>query len=119
MVTNIENTTYAHIRALAIRNEGIVIMDCAGSKLKWIRDVTNDLIKSGLLKYGTKLEDVWHNPIYVFRAPYDDNKTDMLFLWKPNGKLDISKLIEWRLRNGSSVKWLTDYTDGRFENRCD
>lgn len=115
MTTNIEKTTYAHIKALAIKNEGLVFMGCGGSKQNWIRDVTNDLIKSGLLEEGTKIDDVWQSPVYVFKAPDDENRTEMLFLWKPNNKLDIGKLAIWRLSVGGFVKWLSDYTDGRFE----
>ena len=89
--------------------EGIVFQGCGGEVIDWINGVNEMLTDAGILKEGTRLEDV---------TKFEhDGLTNLLFKFKKEDKIDIGKLAMWRLQTHSQFggTWLSDYVPNRLE----
>lgn len=88
-----------------VEQEGIVLQGCGGSLQEWQDGINQLLTEEGILKNGTKFED-----ISVFQH---DGRTCLLFPFTQDVELDVGKLAAWRIRSREQFEgmWLSDYVD--------
>ena len=70
--------------------EGLIIQGCGGDLQEWVDGINEILTEEGILKKGTKFEDV-----YSFQR---GEVTCLLFPFKDDVPLDVGKLAMWRLQ---------------------
>ena len=90
------------------KEEGIVFQGCGGDVKEWIDGVNEMLTEAGILKDGTRLEDV---------TKFEhDGITNLLFKFGKDDKIDIGKFAMWRLQTHSQFggTWLSDYVPNRL-----
>ncbi len=83
--------------------EGLIIQGCGGDLQEWVDGINEILTEEGILKKGTKFEDV-----YSFQR---GEVTCLLFPFKDDVPLDVGKLAMWRLQTYQAFgsTWLSDY----------
>ena len=89
--------------------EGIVFQGCGGEVEEWIDGVNEMLTEAGILKDGTRLEDV---------TKFEhDGLTNLLFKFGKDDKIDMGKLAMWRLQTHAQFggTWLSDYVPNRLD----
>lgn len=90
------------------KEEGIIFQGCGGDVGEWIDGVNEMLTDAGILKDGTRLEDV---------TKFEhDGVTNLLFKFGENDKIDIGKFAMWRLQTHEAFggTWLSDYVPNRL-----
>ena len=91
------------------KEEGIIFQGCAGEVREWIDGINEMLTEAGILKDGTRLEDV---------TKFEhEGLTNLLFKFGKDDKIDMEKLAIWRLRTHSQfgATWLLDYVPNRLD----
>ena len=89
--------------------EGIIFQGCGGEVEEWIDGVNEMLTEAGILKDGTRLEDV---------TKFEhDGLTNLLFKFGKDDKIDMGKLAMWRLQTHAQFggTWLSDYVPNRLD----
>ena len=84
------------------------LVACGGDVKEWIDGVNEMLTEAGILKDGTRLEDV---------TKFEhDGITNLLFKFGKDDKIDIGKFAMWRLQTHSQFggTWLSDYVPNRL-----
>lgn len=83
--------------------EGLIIQGCGGDLQEWVDGINEMLTQEGILKKGTKFEDV-----YSF---HHGDLTCLLFPFKDDVPLDLGKLAVWRIQSKPAFgsTWLSDY----------
>lgn len=90
------------------KEEGIIFQGCGGPVEEWIDGVNEMLTEAGILKEGTRLEDV---------TKFEhDGVTNLLFKFGENDKIDMGKFAMWRLQTHEAFEgtWLSDYIPNRL-----
>ncbi len=87
--------------------EGLIIQGCGGPLQEWVDGINDMLTESGILKNGSRFEDV-----YSFEH---ENVTCLLFPFE-DVDLHMGKLAMWRLQTHKEVygTWLSDYVPNRL-----
>ena len=88
--------------------EGIIFQGCGGPVEEWIDGINEMLTDAGILKEGTRLEDV---------TKFENEEvTNLLFKFGKDDKIDIAKFAMWRLQTHSQFggTWLSDYVPNRL-----
>lgn len=88
--------------------EGLILQGCGGSLDEWIDGINEMLTDEGILLDGTKFHDA-----VTFE---NESLTCLLFPFTDDVKLDVGKLVMWRLGTHDSFggTWLSDYVDNRL-----
>lgn len=99
--------TIRELRSLRGR-EGLILAGCDGNLSEWADGVNEWLTEDGILKNGTKFED-----ISAFSV---GNTVCVLFMLTDNVELDIGKLTDWRMRNQTCFgsTWLSDFQNNQL-----
>lgn len=90
------------------KEEGIIFQGCGGEVKEWVDGINEMLTEAGILKEGTRLEDV---------TKFEhDGVTNLLFKFGEDDKIDMGKLAMWRLHTHEQFHgtWLSDYVPNRF-----
>ncbi len=103
---NITAVTAEKIRQME-GQEGLVLQGCGGSLKEWVDGINGELAEAGILKDGSKFENVFsfeNNGLACLLYPFD------------GVSLDMGKLAVWRLRTHESFggTWLSDYVPNRM-----
>ena len=88
--------------------EGIIFQGCGGPVEEWIDGINEMLTDAGILKEGTRLEDV---------TKFEHEEvTNLLFKFGKDDKIDIGKFAMWRLQTHEQFggTWLSDYVPNRL-----
>lgn len=88
--------------------EGIIFQGCGGEIAEWINGINELLTDAGVLKEGTRLEDV---------TKFEhDGLTNLLFKFGKEDKIDMGRFAMWRLQTHESFggTWLSDYVPNRL-----
>lgn len=87
--------------------EGLVLQGCGGDLKEWVDGINDMLTEAGILKEGTRFEDV--------SAFQYGELTCLLFLFE-DVKLEMGKLAVWRLQTHETFggTWLSDYVPNRL-----
>ena len=82
--------------------EGLILQGCGGELQEWLHGINEMFTEAGLLKNGTKFEDI--------SAFEHDGLTCLLYPFE-GVELDIGKLAVWRLQTHETFggTWLSDY----------
>lgn len=99
---SITEITIEELRRMEKR-EGLVLQGCGGPLQDWLNGINNMLTQVGILKNGTKFEDI--------RSFQNDGATCLLFPFTEDVQVDMGKLAVWRLQTHSDFgsTWLSDY----------
>ena len=83
--------------------EGLVLQGCGGSLQEWLDGINSMLTQVGILKSGTKFEDI--------RSFQNDGVTCLLFPFTEGVQVDMGKFAVWRQQTHSDFgsTWLSDY----------
>ena len=89
-------------------HDGLILQGCGGSLQEWQDGINHLLTEIGILKDGTKFED-----IHVFQH---EGKTCLLFPFTDDLQINMGKLAIWRLKSHEQFEgmWLSDYVDLRL-----
>ncbi len=87
--------------------EGLVLQGCGGELQEWVDGINEMLTEAGILKDGSKFEDVsafQYGELTCLLYPFEDVK------------LDIGKLAIWRLQTHENFggTWLSDFVPNRL-----
>ena len=87
--------------------EGLVLQGCGGSLQEWVDGINEMLTAEGILKNGSRLEDV-----STFQH---DGLTNLLFPFE-GADLAMGRLAMWRLQTHEQFggTWLSDYVPNRL-----
>ncbi len=87
--------------------EGLVLQGCGGSLQEWVDGINELLTEEGILKNGSRLEDV-----STFQH---DGLTNLLFSFE-GAELAMGRLATWRLQTHEQFggTWLSDYVPNRL-----
>lgn len=87
--------------------EGLILQGCGGEQQEWLHGINEMFTEAGLLKNGTKFEDI--------SAFEHDGLTCLLYPFE-GVELDIGKLAVWRLQTHETFggTWLSDYVPNRL-----
>lgn len=87
--------------------EGLILQGCGGELQEWLHRINEMFTEVGLLKNGTKFEDI--------SAFEHDGLTCLLYPFE-GVELDIGKLAVWRLQTHETFggTWLSDYVPNRL-----
>jgi len=102
------------IRAEELRRmkgeEGLILQGCGGSIDEWVDGINKMLTKSDILLDGTKFKA--ENCLKFEK----EGRTNLLFPFSEDVKLNMGKLAMWRLQTHSEFggKWLSDYVDNQL-----
>lgn len=91
-------------------NEGLVVLGTGGDIMQWVNDITEMLSDANISKSKDPSE-VWED-MYVLETK--DGHTDLFFVFKSDGSLDIGKMAIWRIRmcqEFTRMSWWSDYVD--------
>lgn len=88
--------------------EGLILQGCGGDLQEWLDGINEILTEEGILKKGTRFEDVFYF--------HHEGLTCLLFPFKEGLELDVQKLAAWRLQTHSNFggTWLSDYVPNRL-----
>ncbi len=88
-------------------HEGLILQGCGGDLQEWVDSINNLLTEAGILKSGSRMEDV--------SAFQYDGLTNLLFSFE-GAELNVGKLAMWRLRTHEQFggTWLSDYVSNRL-----
>lgn len=108
------NVTEAKIRGMK-GMEGLVLQGCGGSPEEWVDGINSEFTENGILKDGSKFEDVYmfqHDGMACILYPFDGTS------------LNIGKLAVWRMQTREIFggAWLSDYVPnclGGFTGEAD
>lgn len=84
------------------RKEGLILQGCGGSLQEWVDGINETLTEAGILKDGSKFEDVFtfqYGELTCLLYPFEDVK------------LEMGKLAMWRLQTHEAFggTWLSDF----------
>ena len=87
--------------------EGLILQGCGGDLKEWMDGINDMLTEAGILKDGSKFEDVstfQYGALTCLLYPFEDVK------------LDIGKLAVWRLQTHADFggTWLSDFVPNRL-----
>ena len=87
--------------------EGLILQGCGGDLKEWVDGINDMLTEAGILKDGSKFEDVstfQYGELTCLLYPFEDVK------------LDIGKLAVWRLQTHADFggTWLSDFVPNRL-----
>ncbi|MBU5474432.1 hypothetical protein [Roseburia sp. MSJ-14] len=87
--------------------EGLIIQGCGGPLQEWVDGINDMLTESGILKNGSRFEDVYsfeHGNVTCLLFPFEDVD------------LHMGKLAMWRLQTHKEFygTWLSDYVPNRL-----
>ena len=87
--------------------EGLILQGCGGDLKEWMDGINDMLTEAGILKDGSKFEDVstfQYGELTCLLYPFEDVK------------LDIGKLAVWRLQTHADFggTWLSDFVPNRL-----
>lgn len=87
--------------------EGLILQGCGGDLKEWVDGINDMLTEAGILKAGSKFEDVstfQYGELTCLLYPFEDVK------------LDIGKLAMWRLQTHADFggTWLSDFVPNRL-----
>lgn len=87
--------------------EGLILQGCGGNLKEWVDGINDMLTEAGILKDGSKFEDVstfQYGELTCLLYPFEDVK------------LDIGKLAMWRLQTHADFggTWLSDFVSNRL-----
>lgn len=87
--------------------EGLVLQGCGGELQEWLDGINEMFTEAGLLKNGTKFEDI--------SAFEHDGLTCLLYPFE-GVELDIGKLAVWRLQTHETFggTWFSDFVPNRL-----
>ena len=87
--------------------EGMIIQGCGGDLQEWVDGMNKLLTEAGILKNGTRFEDV---------SAFQYGELTCLLYSFDNVDLDIGKLAIWRLRTHADLggTWLSDFVPNRL-----
>lgn len=87
--------------------EGLVLQWCGGDLQEWLDGINEMFTEAGLLKNGTKFEDI--------SAFEHDDLTCLLYPFE-GVELEMGKLAVWRLQTHDTFggTWLSDYVPNRL-----
>ena len=87
--------------------EGMIIQGCGGDLQEWVDGMNKLLTEAGILKNGTRFEDV---------SAFQYGELTCLLYSFDNVDLDIGKLAIWRLRTHAAFggTWLSDFVPNRL-----
>lgn len=103
---NITAVTAEKIRQMK-GQEGLVLQGCGGSLEEWVDGINGELTEAGILKNGSKFENVFS---------FENDGLPCLLYPFDGVNLDMGKLAVWRLRTHESFggTWLSDYVPNRM-----
>lgn len=89
--------------------EGLVLQGCGGDLQEWLDGINSLFTEEKLLLGGTRFEK-----IYAFEH---DGLTNLLFPFSGEVKLNMGKLVMWRLQTHENFggTWLSDYVPNRLQ----
>lgn len=104
---SIQSITTKELRGMS-NSEGLILQGCGGDPQEWQDGINNLLTEAGVLKNGSKFDD-----IYTFKH---DGLTNILFPFREDMEMDIGKFAMWRLQSHSQLggTWLSDYVPNRL-----
>ena len=87
--------------------DGLILQGCGGDLKEWVDGINDMLTEAGILKDGSKFEDVstfQYGDLTCLLYPFEDVK------------LDIGKLAVWRLQTHADFggTWLSDFVPNRL-----
>ena len=87
--------------------DGLILQGCGGDLKEWVDGINDMLTEAGILKDGSKFEDVstfQYGELTCLLYPFEDVK------------LDIGKLAVWRLQTHGDFggTWLSDFVPNRL-----
>ena len=87
--------------------EGLVLQGCGGDLKEWVDGINDMLTEAGILKEGTRFEDVsafQYGELTCLLFPFEDVK------------LEMGKLAVWRLQTHENFggTWLSDFVPNRL-----
>lgn len=87
--------------------DGLILQGCGGDLKEWVDGINDMLTEAGILKDGSKFEDVstfQYGELTCLLYPFEDVK------------LDIGKLAVWRLQTHADFggTWLSDFVPNRL-----
>ena len=87
--------------------DGLILQGCGGDLKEWVDGINDMLTEAGILKDGSKFEDVstfQYGDLTCLLYPFEDVK------------LDIGKLAVWRLQTHGDFggTWLSDFVPNRL-----
>ena len=87
--------------------DGLILQGCGGALKEWVDGINDMLTEAGILKDGSKFEDVstfQYGDLTCLLYPFEDVK------------LDIGKLAVWRLQTHADFggTWLSDFVPNRL-----
>lgn len=87
--------------------EGLILQGCGGDLREWVDGINDLLTEAGILLGGSRFENV--------ASFQHEGLTNLLFPFE-GVKLDIRKLIMWRLQTHEQFggTWLSDYVPNRL-----
>lgn len=87
--------------------DGLVLQGCGGDLQEWVGGINRLLTEEGILKNGSRLEDV--------SSFQHDGLTNLLFSFE-GAELAMGQLAMWRLRTHEQFggTWLSDYVPNRL-----
>ena len=83
--------------------EGLVILGAGGDLNEWIHGITNELHEQKIIDSKNPSS---HFNFRVLKT--SGGRTDLLFEFKEDSKIQIGKMAIWRLQFGDN-SWLSDY----------
>ena len=88
-------------------HEGLILQGCGGDLQEWVDSINNLLTEAGILKSGSRMEDV--------SAFQYDGLTNLLFSFE-GAELNVGKLAMWRIQTHGQLggTWLSDYVPNRL-----
>jgi len=103
---NITAVTAERIRQMD-GQEGLVLQGCGGSLEEWVDGINGELTEAGILKDGSKFENVFS---------FENDGLPCLLYPFDGVSLDMGKLAVWRLRTHENFggTWLSDYVPDRM-----
>lgn len=89
-------------------HDGLILQGCGGSLQEWQDGINNLLTETGILKDGSRFENV-----HVFQH---EGRTCLLFPFTDDLQINMGKLAIWRLQSHEQFEgmWLSDYVDLRL-----
>lgn len=106
---NVQKITTDDLRRMKDK-EGLVFQGCGGDLQEWMDGINNMLTESEILLADTKFNA---ENCCVFE---NEDLTCLLLPFSENVKLDMEKLVMWRLQTHEVFggTWLSDYVDNRL-----
>lgn len=106
---NVQKITTDDLRRMKDK-EGLVLQGCGGDLQEWVDGINDMLIESDILLNDTKFKA---ENCCVFE---NEDLTCLLLPFSENVKLDMEKLVMWRLQTHEVFggTWLSDYVDNRL-----